>query len=96
MKKIARDKEMDKFKVLQQLYAEPNPGSLTTVLVFFPLPDPASPIIVENISPWVYCLENEDYTQFCRPPPAPRLFFAFQLTCIMSVPFGWGEQFLDI
>lgn len=37
------------------------------ILVFFPLLNPASPIIVENISPWVCYLENEDYTQFCEP-----------------------------
>lgn len=98
MKKKARDKEIRSiFKFLQQSYAEPNPGILTTALAVFPLPEPACPIIVENISPWVYYLENEDYTQFCK------LFFffflAFQLTsCIMSASasFGWGEQFLDI
>lgn len=47
------------------------------ILVFFPLLDPASPIIVENISPWVCYLENEDYAQFCEP-----LFWHFTLCLV--------------
>lgn len=61
MKTIARGRDKKQIKGHTAVYAELSPGPPTTSLVFFPLPDPASPIIVENISPWVFYLENEDY-----------------------------------